>query len=109
MRPAWVFLAGAAVLAGCAGAPPSVDSALRERLEGLRLSVRSVACVDSGIRAGGEPVFRCHVNFGDPHVVPYCALVRGDELVTDREDPSLRCYPPEDEARYRRATLTEPS
>jgi hypothetical protein len=31
------------------------------------------------------------VNFGDPHIVQYCAVVRGGRLVTDHEDASIRC------------------
>jgi hypothetical protein len=38
------------------------------------------------------------------HLVPYCAALIDGALVTDREVPDLRCYPPEDEERYRAAT-----
>ena len=95
-------------LAACGSTPPggpdSAASALRARLEALDLSVRSVACIGSGLVFNGATAFRCTVNFGDPHLVPYCAVLVDGELVTDRERPELRCYPPEDEVRYRAAT-----
>jgi hypothetical protein len=108
MRPAALALLAAAI-AGCGGnaAGPPVDEALRTRLVDGGLSVRSVACVDSGLRYGGAPVFRCNVNFGDPHIVPYCAALLEGALATDRERKDMRCYRPEDEQRYREGTLLE--
>lgn len=91
-------------VAACGGST-SVDEALRERLEGLKLSVRSINCVDSGLEYAGEPVSRCQVNFGDPHLVPYCAALLDGDITTDREAPDMRCYPPEDEQRYRDAVV----
>jgi hypothetical protein len=52
---------------------------LRESLTHRGLSVRSAVCVRRPERIGGSPVYRCNVNFGDPHVEIYCAaIVEGD-------------------------------
>jgi hypothetical protein len=99
------LLVAAAVLAACGtatlGAP---DAWLQARLAARGLSVRSIDCVDSGLSFSGSPSYRCTVNFGDPHLVPYCVALADGRYVTDRERPELRCYTPEDEARYRAAT-----
>jgi hypothetical protein len=107
LRPA-LALGAAALLAACGGSEATVDEALQDRLEAKRLSVRWVQCLDSGIAERSEPVYRCTVDFGDPHLVPYCAVLFDGELVTDREQPGLRCYPPEEEQRYRDAALLGP-
>ena len=73
MRGPAAALAVVLWLAACGGAAPAVDQALRHRLEERDLSVSSIACVDSGLRYEDADVFRCNVNFGDPHIVPYCA------------------------------------
>jgi hypothetical protein len=88
----------AALVAGCGSAhdrPPTsgmVQRALAARLEREGLSFRWVACVDSGRRRGGVPIFRCNVNFGEPHFEPYCAVLRRTVLTTQVEDPTLRCH-----------------
>ena len=41
--------------------------------------------------ADGEPVFRCNVNFGEPHIEGYCVVVRDGRAVTQVEDRALRC------------------
>ncbi len=103
-----LVLGAAALLAACGGSDRDIDEALRVRLEDKLLSVTWVRCLDSGIAEQSEPVYRCTVDFGDPHLVPYCAVLLDGELVTDREQPGLRCYPPEDEQRYRDAALLGP-
>ncbi len=98
-RRAAPLLAVAVLLAGCAGGSSPTDrptaaaaqDALSARLEAKSLSVRYVACVDGGVRKGAETVFRCNVNFGEPHIEGYCVVVRGGAAVTQWEDPSLRC------------------
>ena len=104
MRRSAAGLGLAIALAGCGGAP-AIDEALRDRLEERALSVRSVSCIDSGLRYEGARVFRCNINFGDPHVVPYCAALVDGSLATDREHADMRCYRPEDEQRYRDAAF----
>ena len=73
------------------GTSPASRRPLLERLEARDLSVEWVVCVDEGASFGGETVYRCNVNFGDPHIEGYCALVEDGELVTHVERPELRC------------------
>jgi len=97
-------MAAMAVAAGCGGgtSPPApaggasataagAERALTARLTGRDLSFRWVRCVDEGVRRGGAPVFRCNVNFGEPHIEGYCVLVRDGRAVTQVEDRGLRC------------------
>jgi hypothetical protein len=99
VRIAAVSALAVAALAGCGGGhgpasvpgPGSVQAALLARLEARGLAPRYVRCADSGRRVDGQPVFRCNVNFGDPRISPYCALLRDGALVTQVERPLLRC------------------
>lgn len=95
---AGVALAVTALLASGAGrgAPVSSDKAqvrrqLASRLHARMLEPRWIACVSSGRRYHGAAVIRCNVNFGDPHVVAYCSVLRGDRLVTNFDEPSIPC------------------
>jgi hypothetical protein len=81
-----VTCATTAVVLACATA--RVERLLRARLDARHLSYRWVVCSPE------RGVFRCNVDFGDPHIVRYCAVVRGGRLVTDREDARLTCTPP---------------
>jgi hypothetical protein len=47
--------------------------------------------VDEGVRRGDEAVFRCTVNFGDPHIEGYCVVIREGRAITQVEDRALRC------------------
>jgi hypothetical protein len=69
-----------------------VEAALAARLSARSLSFRWVRCLDSGVRQAGDVVWRCNVNFGEPHIEGYCALLRDGALTTHVEDPSLRCH-----------------
>ena len=95
-RLAAVLLAALA-LAGRGGqaAPPNtaanVQAALLDRLKGKLLSVQWVACVPSGREFRSEPVYRCKVDFGDPHLESYCGLLLHGALVTHLDEPALRC------------------
>jgi hypothetical protein len=73
--------------AGAAG----IRQALEARLLAKDLSVRWVVCVDEGYLYRGTPVFRCNVDFGDPHIEAYCAAILDGSLVTQVERPALRC------------------
>jgi hypothetical protein len=64
---------------------------LVSRLRGKMLSPRWVVCVPSGRRYQGASVIRCNVNFGDPHIVAYCSVLRGNRLVTNHDDSSIPC------------------
>jgi hypothetical protein len=89
-------LALLSVLAGCGGGGGSSTRAedpapaLLARLRDRGLNPVWVRCAARG-RAGGAPVYRCNVNFGDPRLSPYCAQIRDGTLVTQVEEPSLRC------------------
>lgn len=112
MRYRAALLAAALLaLAACGGradTPEAAAAALRDRLEARDLSIRSIACLDSGLELEGATAYRCTVNFGDPHLVPYCVALLEDGAVTDRERAELRCYPPGEEQRYRENAWLEP-
>ena len=87
------------VLGGCGGADaPSrpvkagaVQAALEARLLDRKLSYRWVVCVRTKASIAGGSIFRCNVNFGEPHIVRYCARLDHDALVTNHEEPTMRC------------------
>lgn len=64
---------------------------LEQHLLARHLSFEQIACVHTGRRYRGARVVRCNVNFGDPHVVAYCSVLRGGALVTSVDDPSMPC------------------
>jgi hypothetical protein len=70
-------LALAVLLAACGGSSTSsrIESKLQEHLTERNLSVKWVRCA-----AARESVYRCNVNFGDPHVQIYCAAMIDGEL-----------------------------
>ena len=50
-----------------------------------------VACVRNGDRFDGVSIVRCNVDFGDPHIEAYCAVLRGGRLLTNFDDPAIPC------------------
>jgi hypothetical protein len=70
-------LALALLLAACGGSTgtESIESKLRNHLTERSLSVKWVRCA-----AARDSVYRCNVNFGDPHVQVYCATLVDGEL-----------------------------
>jgi hypothetical protein len=68
-----------------------VQAALEARLLDRKLSYRWVVCVRTKASFAGSSIFRCNVNFGEPHIVRYCATLDDGELVTNREEPKMRC------------------
>jgi hypothetical protein len=92
---------GLLVVSGCSGsdsdttAQPAraqdVRAALETRLLARKLSYRWVVCVRTKRSFAGRPMFRCNVNFGEPHIVRYCATLADGRLVTNREQPDMRC------------------
>ena len=68
-----------------------VRAALEDRLLGKNLSYRWVVCVRTKRSFSGSPIFRCNVNFGEPHIVRYCATLEDGQFVTNREQPKMRC------------------
>ena len=96
----WLAIAVAVlVVGGCSGsettsAPastPEVRDALESRLLDRNLSFRWVVCVPTKASFAGSTIFRCNVNFGEPHIVRYCATLDDGKLVTNREQPAMRC------------------
>ena len=71
----------------------AVETALRQRLDRAYLSFRWVFCVTMDRLYAGRPLWRCNVDFGDPHIVQYCVILAGHTLVTDRENHRLDCAP----------------
>jgi hypothetical protein len=90
VAPALVLL-----LSSCGGAnqptAAAVRAALESRLTGKSLSFRWVFCVRTTRTYAGRTIFRCNVNFGEPHIVRYCATLEGGRLTTNREEPAIRC------------------
>jgi hypothetical protein len=68
-----------------------VMAALEARLMGKKLSYRWVVCLRTERSFAGSRVFRCNVNFGEPHIVRYCATLEAGQFVTNREQPKMRC------------------
>jgi hypothetical protein len=69
----------------------AVKAALEARLLGKKLSYRWVVCMRTKRSFAGNPIFRCNVNFGEPHIVRYCATLDAGQFVTNREQPEMRC------------------
>jgi hypothetical protein len=69
----------------------AVRAALEARLLGKKLSYRWVVCMRTKRSFARSPIFRCNVNFGEPHIVRYCATLEAGQFVTDREQPEMRC------------------
>jgi hypothetical protein len=92
------------VAAGCGGSAatkatkPAVKPQLRTvrqalvaRLEQKQLDFRWVACVRNGRTYRDLPIVRCNVNFGDPHIEVYCAVLDHGRLVTNHENSAVPC------------------
>jgi hypothetical protein len=62
---------------GAAGAATTrpVAAGLREWLHARALFPSWIVCSPSPVRLEGRRVFRCNVDFGDPHIQVYCAVV----------------------------------
>ena len=68
-----------------------VRAALVHRLRAEHLSFRWVQCYADSATYRSIRVTRCKVNFGDPHIVQYCAVLIAGRLVTDLERRVIRC------------------
>lgn len=85
-----------ALAAGCgesvqAASPAQVKTALEARLTDKRLSFEWVYCLRTRLELEGHNIVRCNVNFGEPHIVVYCAVLEEGRLITNRERPAIRC------------------
>ncbi len=85
-------------------APQAAKRLLSQRLKARQLDFRWVACVRVGRTYRHVPITRCNVDFGiDPHIEAYCALLRGDRLVTNHDDPAIPCR--HDDAGWDKTTI----
>jgi hypothetical protein len=97
LRGALGLALAAALLAGCGGTsakkPPidQIKSELVARLRTKQLNYRWVVCIANGRSFRGQPIVRCNVNFGDPHVEAYCSVLVRGHLVTNFDDPAIPC------------------
>jgi hypothetical protein len=66
-------------------------AAVIDRMRGEHLDYRWVACVATPHRFHGVRVVRCNVDFGEPHIVAYCSVLRGGRLLTNEDEPAIPC------------------
>ena len=84
---------------GCGGSkatpvqasPRVVRAALIARLRVKDVSFHWVVCVRDRRSFLRQRIVRCNVNFGEPHIVRYCAVLEEGRLITNRENRALRC------------------
>jgi hypothetical protein len=95
VRRAALLAAALVLLAGCGSepeiTPAAVKEALEARLTDRTLSFEWVYCLPTKLAFEGRTIVRCNVNFGEPHIVVYCAVLDDGELITNREQPAIRC------------------
>ncbi len=86
LRPVLAVAGFFFVASGCGGnashavTGTNVASTLRATLVARDLPPHWVACVPTRARVRGLTAFRCNVNFGDPHVEAYCAILDRNRL-----------------------------
>jgi hypothetical protein len=66
-------------------------AAVIDRMHGEHLDYRWVACVPTQHVFHGVRVVRCNVDFGEPHIVAYCSVLRGGRLLTNQDDAAIPC------------------
>jgi hypothetical protein len=71
--------------------PAQARQLLVERLRAKQLDFRWVVCIRNGRTFEGAELVRCNVNFGDPHIVPYCSVLEDGRLVTDHDNAVIPC------------------
>jgi hypothetical protein len=102
-----VAICAAIAAAGCAGAsgggsatatrnistesPAAFRKAVTEHLRAHHLNYRWVVCVRTPHRFAGVPIVRCNVDFGEPHIMAYCSVLRDGRLLTSEEDSAIPC------------------
>ena len=91
-----LLAAALALVAGCgdtenAATPADVKAALEARLVDRHLSFEWVYCLRTKLEFEGRDIVRCNVNFGEPHIVVYCAVLDDGTLITNRERRTIRC------------------
>jgi hypothetical protein len=71
--------------------PAAFRAAVIDRMRREHLDYRWVACVPTPHRFRGVRVVRCNVDFGEPHIVAYCSVLRGGRVLTSEDDPAIPC------------------
>jgi hypothetical protein len=66
-------------------------TAVIDRMRRENLDYLWVDCVATPHRFRGVRVVRCNVDFGEPHIVAYCSVLRGGRLLTSEDDPAIPC------------------
>jgi hypothetical protein len=89
--PLLVVACGSSDSTSAGASSDEVRAALEARLLGKKLSYRWVVCLRTERSFAGSQIFRCNVNFGEPHIVRYCATLEAGQFVTNREQPEMRC------------------
>jgi hypothetical protein len=89
--PLLVVACGSSDSTSAGATSDEVKAALEARLLGKKLSYRWVVCLRTERSFAGSQIFRCNVNFGEPHIVRYCATLEAGQFVTNREQPEIRC------------------
>lgn len=89
-------LFGAPAGASSAGAigtesPAAFRAAVIDRMHREHLDYLWVDCVPTPHRFRGVRVVRCNVDFGEPHIVAYCSVLRGGRLLTSEDEPAIPC------------------
>ena len=71
--------------------PAAFRTAVIARLRSENLDFHWVVCVRTPHRYRGVRVVRCNVDFGEPHIVAYCSVLRRGRLLTSEQEPSIPC------------------
>ena len=71
--------------------PAAFRAAVVQRLDAEHLDYHWVVCVRTTHRFGGVRVVRCNVDFGEPHIVAYCSVLRRGRLLTSQQDSAIPC------------------
>ncbi len=76
---------------GNPSSPHAAEVTLRAELTSQSLHYTNVYCVKNGRVFRGEPIIRCNVDFGDPHIVAYCTVVQAGRLITNFQNHAIPC------------------
>ena len=70
---------------------PAMHRHMVSMLNRQKLHFHWVVCVRTDNRFHGVSVVRCNVDFGDPHIEAYCAVLRGGQLLSNFDHPAIPC------------------
>lgn len=81
------------VVQGHAGPVQTATATLRRELGAQDMSFTHVDCIENGRSYRGHKIIRCNVDFGDPHIEAYCAILTDGRMVTNHQDSGIPCTP----------------